>query len=440
MNLSGKKVAIIGAARSGQAAARLVHKLQGKPRISEQGSSALAENNFLSWAKEHEIPMEWNGHTKNFIENSDLVVLSPGVRIDAVPAQWAKAKGIPVIGEIELAAQLCRRPIIAVTGSNGKTTVVTLIARILEKAGKRVRLCGNVGFPFCDYVLDLDNVDYIVLEISSFQLETIVDFKPHVAVLLNISQNHLDRHQDLEEYFSAKKRIFENQDRHDHAILNAGHERLKNLAPLLKSSVSFFNIPSASRQDFPDQWQAETQLKEMLLKQNQPVNPNFLAAGRVAQVLGVGVDVCQNVFATFPGVEHRMEKVRTIDGIDFVNDSKATTAEAGRWAIENIHQPIVMICGGRDKNIDFTVLTDLVRKKVKRMIVIGEAKAKLKKSFAACVEIEECGGMEEAVSRARMMASPGDCVLLSPMCASFDMFKNFEERGKVFKEIVKGLN
>ncbi len=420
MDLTDKTVTIIGAARSGLASARLITRLHGKAKISEQSSENCIPFDFKEWASQHYVKMEFNGHTRLFIEHSDLLVLSPGVRYDALPIQWAKEKGIPVMGEVELAYQFCPRPVIAVTGSNGKTTVSTLISEIIKKAGMNVSLCGNIGFPFADFVLDLDSNGYVVLEISSFQLESIVYFKPFIAVFLNFSQNHLDRHKDLQEYFDAKKRIFMNQNESDYAVLNERDPMVKELATQIRAQVRFFNSPASK-------------------DGGRIQNPNYLAAQEAAKILGISEQVCQEVFEEFKGVKHRLEWVRTIKGVDFINDSKSTTAEAGRWAMENMTRPMIMICGGRDKNIDFTVLRDLVKKKVKKMIVIGEARQKLKDVFGNVVPLEECDGLEQAVSRALNSAAPGDCVVLSPMCTSFDMFKNYEERGEVFKEIVHRL-
>lgn len=420
MDFSGKKITIIGTAKSGQSAARLLKRLQGLIKISEKAPEGSVSPDFLSWAKANAAATEFNGHTKEFIQDSDLVVLSPGVRIDAQPVFWAKEKGIPVWGEVELAYRLCDKPIIAVTGSNGKTTVVTLIAEILKRAGKTPCLCGNVGYPFADHVLD-KKYDSFVLEVSSFQMETIEKFKPKVAVLLNFSQNHLDRHKDLQEYFDAKKRIFLNQDKNDFAVLNAQDERVSGLSSTLKARVSFFNT-----------------LEQ--IKHTQIKNPNFLAAMEVARVLGISEKVCLDVFKNFKGVEHRLEKVRILAGVEYINDSKATTVEAGRWAIERTEHPIILLCGGRDKNLDFKGLTALLKQKVKTVVVFGEAREKLRNTFGPVVKTVVCdGNLNTAVETARSLASSGDCVLLSPMCTSFDMFKNFEERGKVFKEIVQQL-
>ncbi|MFA5088896.1 MAG: UDP-N-acetylmuramoyl-L-alanine--D-glutamate ligase [Candidatus Omnitrophota bacterium] len=421
-DLTGKKVTVIGLGRSGMALVRLITHLRGKVRISEQGAIEGLPRDFGRELKEQNIETEFGGHTQAFIEKSDMIVLSPGVRIDAPPVQWARSKGIPVIGEIELAFRLCAVPIIAVTGSNGKTTVVNLIKEILAKAGRKVCLCGNIGSPFSKHVLELKGIDYVVLEISSFQLETIVQFRPHIAVFLNFSQNHLDRHKDMQEYLDAKKRIFANQNEHDYAVLNAGDPAVKGLAREIRSKVCYFNIP-----------------EEISKSAEKSLNPNFLAVLEVGRILGIDLDLCREVLRDFKGVEHRLEWVRTIEGIDFINDSKSTTVEAGRWAMTTIPKPILLICGGRDKNLDFSVLRSLVQEKVKKLFLIGEAKEKIKSAFGDIVPVAECSQLAEAVKNARQEALPGDCIVLSPMCASFDMFANFEERGKIFKQIVQSL-
>ncbi len=436
-DLQHKRITIIGGKRSGMALAELLVKKGARPRLSENGTEDSLPSDFLSWAKKHHVELEFNGHTEKFIQESDVIVLSPGVRIDAWPVQWAKARGIPILGEIEFAFQFCHKPVIAVTGSNGKTTTVTLIEQVLKKAGFNAVLCGNVGIPFSRCVQDLSGVDYVVLEISSFQMESLLpiqshfrwennpdgftfkEFKPFVAVVLNFSQNHLDRHKDMEEYFEAKTKIFQNQSKDDFAVLNKQDAKLNALAQKLNSAVRFFNLESLNNQ--------------------MSINPNYSAVMIVADILGIGQETVHNVFKDFKGVEHRLELVRCLDGVDYINDSKATTAEATGWALENMKQPTIMICGGRDKNIDYSVLQPLVEKKIKKMIVLGEAKDKLKKVFRDIVEVHEAQDMKEAIFKAQQMAEPGNNILLSPMCASFDMFKDYEHRGQVFKEIVNNL-
>ena len=436
-NLEGKKITIIGGKRSGMALVKLIIRRGGKAKLSENGPEKSLTDEFLSWADKNKVALEFNGHTKEFIQDSSVIVMSPGVRLDSKPVEWAREKDIPVLGEIEFAFQFCHKPVIAVTGSNGKTTTVSLISEVLKKAGYKAVLCGNVGSPFANYVLDLKEVDYVVVEVSSFQMEslltpdspyrrennkgdlTFVGFKPFIAVVLNFSQNHLDRHKDIDEYFEAKMKIFQNQTIKEFAVLNEQDERLRKIASHLKSSVKFFN--QRDRHD------------------GELTNPNYSAVMTVAEILGIKREIVLNVFKEFKGVEHRLELVRTLDGVDYINDSKATTAEAVGWALKNMTRPTIIICGGRDKNIEFSVLKDLIRQKVKKMIVIGEAKEKLKRVFGEVISVDEAQDMKDAIVQAQHSAKKGDSILLSPMCTSFDMFRDYEHRGKVFKEIVNGL-
>lgn len=408
--IKNKNVTVIGAARSGWAVANTVLKLGGRAKVTDAKPVAPE-------ARVPGVTVQEGGHTQAFVRESDYVVLSPGVRQDAAPVQWARAAGIEVMGEIEFAFRLCPCPIVAITGSNGKTTTSTLTAEILTKAGRKAVLCGNIGSPFSNYVLDLKPDNIVVLEISSFQLESTTAFRPHVALWLNFSQNHLDRHKDLQEYFQAKAKIFANQTPADFALLNAAQEEFKALAKTLKAKVIFFNGPH----------NAGVQ------------NPNHLAAIAAARALGVDEQLAARVCREFKGVEHRQEIVRTLEGIEYINDSKSTTPEAGRWALTHLTKPMVMICGGSDKHLDFSSLKPLVRQRVKKMVVIGQTKEQLLRTFADIVPVEACASFPEAVEAARRSAGPGDCVVLSPMCASFDMFNDYEHRGRVFKEIVQGL-
>lgn len=437
-DIAQRKVTILGGKRSAMGLAQLVLRQKGIPKISEHAQESTMDEAFLKFIKDNKVATEFGGHTKKFIEDSDIVVLSPGVRFDSEPVRWAQNKDILVLGEIEFAYQFCSKPVIAVTGSNGKTTTVNLITEVLKKAGKRPCLCGNVGAAFSGFVLDMEEVDYVVLEVSSFQLESLLDphsafrqkkrkafyvegFKPLIGVILNFSQNHLDRHKDLKEYFDAKSRLFLNQTQDEFAVLNFNDERLQSLSKMLPSQIRFFD--------------SSEQRQKIKIK-----NPNQLAVIVVAQILNIPVDVCLEVFQDFKGVEHRLELVRVLDGVDYINDSKATTAEASRWALTNIDKPILMICGGRDKHIDFSVLRNIVQKKVKKMYVIGEAREKLKEAFKDVVSLNDCESLEAAVERARRESKAGDCIVLSPMCTSFDMFRDYEHRGKVFKKIVSDLS
>ncbi len=419
MDLTGKIVTVLGAGKSGQAAAALGLAKGAKVKVSEKAVEDQLTPALREWIEQNKIRLETGGHTKDFIEQSDFLIVSPGINLNCDAVKWARGKGVTVWSEIEFAYRFCPVPIIAITGSNGKTTVSHLTARVLTEAGYHVHLCGNIGWPFSEAVLDLRGIDFIVLEVSSFQLELISAFCPKIAVLTNVSQNHLDRHANLEEYFQIKQRMFMNQSQADFAVINAGDplsQRIQGLTP----KVFYFNSE-------------EQQRKESGLNQNQ------WAVAQVCRVLNIAPDIYRKIFSEFRGVEHRMEKLGLLRGVEFINDSKSTTAQATAWALANISCPVLLICGGRDKNIDFSTIQDIVRQKVKTMIVIGEAKEKIKQCFHHLVPVRECETLEDALATAYQNSQAGDCILLSPMCASYDMFKNFEERGSRFKQLVEML-
>lgn len=416
MNLKNKTVTVIGFSRSGQEAAKLLSKAGAKVKISDNSSNPKLKTDFKKLNLKN-ASAEFGKHTKEFIVKSGLVVLSPGVRLNSEPVVWAKKKNIPLISEIELAYHFCPAPIVAVTGTNGKTTVTTLIGEILKLTQKKVFICGNIGMPFSKFVLDMKPDDLVSLEVSSFQLEAINKFKPHVAVFLNFSQNHLDRHSCMAEYLTAKKRIFMNQTKKDYAVLNFADPVARDFGKEIKSQAVYFNCQ----------------------EDNKVSNPNYLAALAVGKIFGIDRDKCFKVLNNFKGVEHRLEFVRNIKGIDFINDSKATTVDSALWALEIINKPIIMIAGGRDKGLDFTKISNVIKNKVRGMILIGEARQKLKQAFSRAVDIKEAENLKDAVNLAFKHAESGNCVLFCPMCASFDMFKDYEDRGRIFKEIVKEL-
>jgi len=404
---------MVGFARSGLACANLLYGLGAEVSITDNNDSELTRQS-LSRLKSKNIKVELGRHTRGFLIDRDLVVISPGVPENSPPIIWAKQLKIPMVSEIEVAAVLCPATIIAVTGTNGKTTVTTLIGRILEAKGKRVFVCGNIGNPFSDVVEKIKEEDFVSLEVSSFQLEKISRFKPKIAVILNFSRNHLDRHNNIEEYLQAKKRIFMNQDKFDYLVLNYQDPIVRELAKETRSGVVYFH-------------------------KNEELNPNQSAVLAVASILGIDKDLVLGVFREFKGIEHRLEYVAEINKIKFINDSKATTVDSALWALENIADPIILIAGGRDKGNDYSVILDLMQRKVKDVFLIGEAKGKMRDAFRGLFPVSEAGTLEEATRIAFCKAGPGDCVLFSPMCASFDMFANYEERGRVFKKVVNDL-
>jgi UDP-N-acetylmuramoylalanine--D-glutamate ligase len=327
---------------------------------------------------------------------------------------WARKSGIPVISEIEVGWLLCSGKVIAITGSSGKTTVTTLIGKMLKAAGFKAFVCGNIGNPLTGEVKKIGPRDLAVVEISSFQLEDIRTFKPKIAVITNISKNHLDRYPGMPDYILAKKRIGINQDKTDYLVLNEEDKELKKMAGSSRARVKFF-------------------------KAKANLNPNQSAVQAVGSILGLSKDICLKVFKDFKGLEHRMEEVATIRGVRFVNDSKATTVESTAWALRNINSAVILICGGKDKGVDYRSLLAVARGKVKEVILIGEARNKIKNAFKRQLRLNECATLAEAVNLAFSKADPGDCVLMSPMCSSFDMFSDYEHRGRVFKQAVKRL-
>ena len=410
------KVTVVGLARSGMAAARLLKELGAFVSLTEKNSTPALEK-LAAQLRTEGIDVELGSHSRSFVEGRGLIVISPGVRLDTDPVTWAKELNIKVISEIELAFSLCPAPIIAITGTNGKTTTTTLVGEVIKATGKKAFVLGNIGTPFSSAVLSIRKQDFVSLEVSSFQLETIKDLKPKVAVILNLTPDHLDRYKTMAEYLYAKKRIFMNQAKDDWLILNYGDEALRQIAPDAKSKVIFFNKDSSEGK----------------------FNQNELAVLAVAKALGIGRAVCLDVFKDFKGVEHRMEFVRDIGGIEFINDSKATNIDSTIWALKNISKPAVLIAGGRDKGSDFASIKGLVKNKVREVVLAGEASDRIAAAWDGVVPVCRVNTFSEAVTTAYKKAKPGEMVLFSPMCKSFDMFTDYEHRGRVFKELVGKL-
>lgn len=419
MDFREKKVVVLGLGSSGLASAKLLKKSGASVFVSDK-SDSTKQKEYSSELKKIAIDFELGKHTRTTIEEADYLVISPGISLDSDPVRWAKDKRIEIIGEIELGYQNCRGQIIAITGTNGKTTVTTLIGKVLNSAGIKTHVLGNIGRPFTAYIDQIDKSDFVSLEVSSFQLETIKEFRPKISIILNFTPDHLDRYPSLEEYLEAKKRIFINQRAKDFVVLNYADKRLRPLAKETEAKVLYFG---GGQSGFDE----------------NKFNPNQLAVLKVAQILELDLDACFNVFKDFKGIEHRMEFVRDINGIGFINDSKATNVEATIWALMNSIKPVILIAGGRDKGSDFAMISNLLKQRVKSLVLFGEAKQKIKAALNGIVPISETRNIDEAISLSFNQARKGDCILLSPMCASFDMFTNYEERGKVFKNIVLRL-
>jgi UDP-N-acetylmuramoylalanine--D-glutamate ligase len=399
------------------------------------------------------ITVETGGHGERTFGGQDLIVVSPGVPADVPLLVQARALGENVIGEIELAAQFFPGPIVAITGSNGKTTTTTLAGEIVAACGHRTVVGGNIGRPAITLVQGATADTIAVLEVSSFQLETIHTFHPRIAVVLNVTPDHLDRHRTFIAYTDAKARIFENQQPEDFAVLNSDDLTCVELAARTRAQVFWFSRTREVKQGafvhdgrilFRDHsGQSEVMLvSEIPLKGAHNVE-NVLAAICVGALLRCEPERIRKAVHDFKAVEHRLEHVATIRGVEYYNDSKATNVDATIKAIESFPANIHLILGGKDKGSDYTVLNDLLRQRVKRVYTIGAAAAKIESQIVSPKsggpEIDHAQTLETAIKHAAKAAKRGDIVLLAPACASFDQFRNYEHRGKVFKQVVKAL-
>jgi UDP-N-acetylmuramoylalanine--D-glutamate ligase len=452
MELNGKRVLVVGLGKSGVASALFLKKHGALVSVSDTKSGDELRNE-IPVLLDHGITVETGGHGERTFRGQDLIVVSPGVPVDAPPLVQARSLGENVIGEVELAAQFLPGPIVAITGSNGKTTTTTLVGEIVAAGGLPTLVGGNIGTPAISLAERAKPEDAIVLEVSSFQLETIQTFRPKVAVVLNVTPDHLDRHRTFEIYASAKARLFENQQSSDFAVLNADDPTCVAMAAKTRAQVFWFSRQKEAQQGtwvrdgaivFRDQkGQREIlQVSEIPLKGAHNLE-NVLAAVSAGVLMGCAPEKIRQAVMNFKAVEHRLEFVATIRGVDYYNDSKATNVDATIKALESFPANIHLILGGKDKGSDYTVLNDLLRKRVKRVYTIGAAAAKIESQIVSAKnggpELLHAETLENALRRANAVAEPGDVVLLAPACASFDQFKSYEHRGKVFKEIVSSL-
>jgi len=447
MELDGKRALVVGLGKSGVASALFMKAHGARVTVSDTKSGDELRNE-IPVLLDHGITVETGGHGDRTFRGQDLIVVSPGVPVDAPPLVQARSLGETVIGEIELAAQFLPGPVIAITGSNGKTTTTTLTGEIMAAGKFPVLVGGNIGTPAISLAERAKSDTVIVLEVSSFQLETIQTFRPKVAVVLNVTPDHLDRHRTFEIYVDAKARIFENQQGVDFAVLNADDPTCVAMSKRTKAQVFWF-----SRQKEVDRgaWVRDgdilfrdgTGQREILQVSEIPLKgahnlENVLAAVCAGALMGCGPERIHQAVHDFKAVEHRLEFVATVGGVDYYNDSKATNVDATIKALESFPANIHLILGGKDKGSDYTVLNDLIRQRVKRIYTIGAAAAKIESQVKGA-EVVHAETLENAIRKAHAVAKSGDVVLLAPACASFDQFKSYEHRGKMFKEIVGGL-
>ena len=452
MELNGKRVLVVGLGKSGVASALFMQARGARVTVSDTKSGDELRNE-IPVLLDHGITVETGGHGDRTFRGQDLIVVSPGVPVDAPPLVQARTLGESVIGEIELAAQFLPGPIVAITGSNGKTTTTTLAGEIMTAGGFPALVGGNIGTPAISLAGRAKPETVVVLEISSFQLETVQTFRPRVAVVLNVTPDHLDRHRTFEIYADAKARIFENQRPDDFAVLNADDPTCVAMANRTRAQVFWF-----SRQKEVEQgawvkggaivFRDKTGQREILQVSDIPLKgahnlENVLAAACAGILMGCAPEKIRQAVHDFKAVEHRLEFVATIGDVDYYNDSKATNVDATIKALESFPSNIHLILGGKDKGSDYTVLNDLLRQRVKRVYTIGAAAAKIEGQIVSLKsggpEVVHAETLENAIRKAHASAKPGDVVLLAPACASFDQFKSYEHRGKFFKEIVQSL-
>ncbi|MCI0448711.1 MAG: UDP-N-acetylmuramoyl-L-alanine--D-glutamate ligase [Chlorobi bacterium] len=449
-----KRVSVIGAARSGVAAAKLFKKKGFEVFLSDSTEEKKIIPFFVKEIQTSGINAEFGKHSKSVYE-ADLMIVSPGVPQDSEVIQTALKKGVEVVSEIEAASWFCNGKIISITGTNGKTTTTTLIGEIFKDAGYKALVCGNIGTAFSEVVESADENSVIALETSSFQLDNIKNFKPFIAILLNITPDHLDRYgKSYSRYTQSKMRVTENQSGSDYFVYNYDDEATRNAVTRdVKAKQYVFSMGSSVKEKFQagafvDNYnmiyfynkgeEKVIDTRKLNIKGQHNVY-NSMASVIAAQVFGIKTESIKKTLESFGGVEHRLEFVRELSGIKFYNDSKATNVNSVWYALQGFDKPIVLILGGRDKGNDYRQIEKQVKANVKYIVAIGESKQKVYDFFKNIVPVLIVTDMEDAVNKAASAANRGEIVLLSPACASFDMYENYEERGKDFKKIVSSL-
>jgi UDP-N-acetylmuramoylalanine--D-glutamate ligase len=447
MDIADKKVVVVGFGKTGRALARFLVGRKAKVTVSEIRQEKELGIKTRSW-REKGVAFELGRHQALTFHTADLIIPSPGAA--ALPElASARAAGVRVLSEIELASCFLKGRVVGITGTNGKSTTAALAHKILEESGLKSFLAGNIGTPLISFAERSRDDHVYVTEVSSFQLEYVDQFKPDVSVFLNFSLNHLDWHASFDEYFAAKKRMFLTQGADDIAILNADDRLVRRLAAAIRPKAYLFSRRKPVRRGcfLRKGWiiLKDEAGEERLMKAAEIPLPglhnleNTMAASVIGRVLGVDPRSMRASIRSFPGLEHRLEKVLTLRGVNFVNDSKATTVDSTVKALQSFDRPVVLILGGRDKGADFRLLRPSVRQGVKRVILLGEAKEKIARALRGVVPMVEAPSLSQAVRQAFAAASPGEVVLLAPACTSFDMFRNFEARGRAFKREVRVL-
>jgi UDP-N-acetylmuramoylalanine--D-glutamate ligase len=448
MDMEGKNIVVVGMARSGIAAARLCARRGALVVATDRKGPGELPPEVLSLEKEG-VRLELGGHRAETFTSASTVVVSPGVPGTMPELQAARAAGVPVLAELELGFRVLKGTVAAITGTKGKSTTTAAMGAMLREAGGDVRVGGNIGQALTGIVEGSTDDTVFVLEVSSFQLEGTDTFRPHVAVFLNLSADHLDRHASYEEYGQAKARIFTNQTARDWAVVNADDPAVLALArkgraqqvpfhPAAPSAIGAFFAGTSARLKTSDRDEVLFDRADVHL-QGEHLASDLLAAATAARLMGAPVDAIRRAVRSYTGVEHVLERVAEIAGVAFFNDSKATNVEAARKSLEAFAGPVLPILGGRYKGGDFADLVPALRAHGKAVLAIGESTPRIVAALAAVVPVVPCGSMREAVERGFALAAPGDTVLLAPACSSFDMFEDYAARGRAFKDEVRRL-
>ncbi|MBN2061503.1 MAG: UDP-N-acetylmuramoyl-L-alanine--D-glutamate ligase [Deltaproteobacteria bacterium] len=449
MEVVRKKILIVGFGKSGISIARYYSKQGVEITIGDIKKEEDIDKSLLEEARRMNIHLELGEHRTETFIGSDEIVVSPGVPLELEPLKIARDRGVPVIGEMELATRVIDTPMIAVTGTNGKTTVVSLISKMLKNSGLKVFTGGNIGTPLIDYAAGRRDADYVVVEVSSFQLDSMRAFSPYISILLNISPDHLDRYPDYEAYVRSKLTIFREQKKGQYAILNDSDERLSQIDP--KGTVTFLRYGLEKKEGRNAYLIGKKLIVTIPGKEEYEFNTgNFKLAGihnlenimgtiLAGMVMDILPETIKKSIEDFEGLPHRMEVIGKIQDVIFINDSKATNVDAAKRAIESLDRNVILIGGGRDKGGDYAPLVNISRGRVKKAIFLGEARALMANAFKGNIPFSLAESMEDAVNQAFTSAGKGDVVLLAPACSSFDMFNDYLERGTVFREAVEKL-
>jgi UDP-N-acetylmuramoylalanine--D-glutamate ligase len=451
----GMRALVVGMGRSGVAAIKLLSKKGIKVTVTDEKNKSDLKDS-LDMLKGVDYDSELGKHVLKTFSEQDFIVVSPGVRLDIKPLQHAEKSKIPIMSEIELASQFISEPIIAVTGTNGKTTTSSLIAEMIQAGGKTAFLGGNIGTPLSEYALRREKCDWVVAEVSSFQLDTTSTLKPAIAVFLNLAPDHLDRYSNFDDYIKSKMKLKDNMTEDDHIVVNMRDQKLMSLLsgtrakPMYFTSDSLKQMPAHYAEKFQgafldagktihlraSRWKEHVFPGEGTLLRGLHNRENMMAALLAAKLAGVSNEAIQKVITSFKPLPHRMEFVAKKNQVFFYNDSKGTNVHSLLRSLESFDEPVILIAGGRDKGEDYSTLGPYIRQHVKNLILVGEAKEKINRAIGDFSETFLVGTFEEAVYLAYQKSRSGDVILLSPGCASQDMFKNYEERGNYYKKIV----